>query len=408
MPNTPVPNILIPLFKNDQLRLSYLINSLILFDKVIIDSRHLIELKKLTEIFGTRNIRKLITSGNIEVKGGHITTGVQLQKVRGGDFLFLVRPMQLEPDSTKKKNIQGLADHLESTSEKNRIFLISAIIEIWKKYNREKLIEEVLDVYKDYSDESFSDFTDRVHGFISDENIIRQALINESFQTYLNSDDSNQIQVFREEKEIFRLNFNQRINSGRQVELIKKWSTNFLLGMANIIRNNFNELYFNSMVGYKNDEIDFQKMNSQYIYQKFDPHQQLERHERVLNINNLPLVEESNVEDIKFKNFYKALKSNEISKFRNWLWNIDNLSDNNLTEKVNDLTKRLDKIFRIPLLKGSIDILQSFLVSSSIGDPSGVTGELSGSLIDQHIFKKLKRKDHFTFINDIYPSIFEK
>ncbi|MCH2449237.1 MAG: hypothetical protein MK198_03745 [Gracilimonas sp.] len=403
----PVPNILIPLYDDkDQFRLSNLINCLILFDTVTINSRHLEELKILTNIFGIRNVKRLIKSGRIKLKGGHVTTGIQLLKIVGNDYLFLVRPMQLAPKPTREKSIEELTEYINTTKDHNRP--LSVIRNKYFDYNRNKLITSINEAYQDYSDEIFSEFTNKVHGIIEKNSITRDGIIQYLYKDYLESDVKNQIQIIREEKEIFRINFSAAPTSQNEVNMLKGSSTSFLLGMGNIIRNNVNMVNFNSLIGFKNDEINFQKLNSQYLYNKFDPDNHLDRFNRVLTANDIPYLSEESAHKINFKKLYKAINSKEIAQFRGWLWNIDNLEDDEIEEKVNSITKYLDKIYRVPIINKSFSVLQSFLASSLTGDPIGVTGEVTDSVIEKYIFEKIKRKDHFTFINDIYPSIFEK
>ncbi|MEX1136825.1 MAG: hypothetical protein WEB89_07975 [Balneolales bacterium] len=365
------------------------------------------ELKILTDIFGVRNVKRLIQSGRIKVKGGHITTGIQLLKIVGNDYLFLVRPMQLDPEPTKVKSISELTEFINSTNKDQDIFL-SIIRNKYFDYNRNKLITSIHEVYQDYSDDIFSEFTNKVHGIIEEDSITRDGIIEYLYKDYLKSDEKNQIQIIREEKEIFRINFSAAPTSQDEINKLKSNSTSFLLGMGNIIRNNVNMYNFNSLIGFKNDEIDFQKLNSQYLYNKFDPDKHLERFNRVLIANNIPLLSEESAQKIKFRKLHKAINSKEIAQFRSWLWNIDNLEDDEIEEKVNSFTKYIDKLYRVPIINKSFSVLQSFLASSLTGDPIGVSGEVTGSAIEKHIFEKIKRKDHFTFINDIYPSIFEK
>ena len=141
---------------------------------------------------------------------------------------------------------------------------------------------------------------------------------------------------------------------------------------------------------------------------EFDPENHFDRYNRVLRANNVPLLNEESAKKIKFRKLFKAINSKEIIQFRNWLWNIDNLETDELVEKVDLFTKKADKLFRVPIIKKSFEVLQSFVASNLTGDPIGATGEVTGSIIERHILEKIKRKDHFTFINDIYPSIFEK
>ncbi|MEX0769980.1 MAG: hypothetical protein WD035_04550 [Balneolaceae bacterium] len=391
MSNTPIVNIFTPLFEGDDLQLSNLFNSLILFEKVIIDSRRLSEIKTLADLFGSKNVIKLIKSDKVDINGGMITTGTELKKTVGNDYLFTVLPMQFDPKSTKAKDIQNLKSQIGKTDGQ------------WKK-----LLVSVLSVYRDYSDESFNDYTNRVLGFIEEDNMVRDALLKKLFKTYFESDASNRVKIVREDKNLFRFNFSSSADSKKQESMLESCSTNLILGMNRIVRNNFNEMYFNSMIGYQNRELEYQNYNSSYIHQKFDPKKQFERHEKVLSINGLPAIKESEVKNIEFKNFLKAINSDEVIEFRSWLWNIDNLEGDELTERVNNFTKTVDKFLRVPILKKSFDFLQSLLVSGTTGDTSGVLGEVSGSIIDKYIFNKLRRKDHFTFINDIYPSIFKK
>lgn len=408
MSTNPIQRVLLPLYNNeDEFRLSNLINGLILFDQVIIDSRHLQELRNLIDLFSLRKVKRLIKSGKIDIKGGHITTAVQLQRVAGNDFLFLVRPMQLAPNPTKNRNIQELTEYIISNNDQSDS-LISKVKNKYRDYQRNKLINTIDESYTDYPDDTFTEFSNKVRGIISEQSILREGILNYSFAEYLNSDDSNNIEVVREGDEIFRINFNNPPTSDNEVQVLNTMSTNFLLGMGNIMRNNFNEYYFNCLVGLKNSEIEFQRLNSRHIYEKFNADRHFERHERVLRTNNLPFVDERNARQIKFRKLLKVLNSTQIANYRTWLWNIDRLENDEITEKASNFAKKIDRILRVPIAKKSIDFFQSVAVSTATGDLTGMSGEITGHFIEKYLFKKLKREGHYTFINDIYPSIFKE
>ena len=131
-----------------------------------------------------------------------------------------------------------------------------------------------------------------------------------------------------------------------------------------------------------------------------------ERFQRVLEIAGLPHL--NYIEDLHLnaKKLIEIRQTVEAVEFRHWLINIDDLSDAEISDQVRSLSKIIGRI-----IGGETGKNIRFLITNGIGfiPVVGQAVSTSLSILDQFLMDNIfPRSGISAFIDDMYPSLFEK
>lgn len=160
---------------------------------------------------------------------------------------------------------------------------------------------------------------------------------------------------------------------------------------------------YNSISGFKPNEISIFKAKLRFVEQIVDTGDSREQLHRVVNIAGLPIINDDIVKkEINFEQLLDIRKEDEIVNFRNWLNKTANISDEELDEKLNNFKVKFSKFINTGWGKST-----NFLISTGLGAVQPIAGAVY-SLADTFILEKfLKQPGAVTFLSKSYPTIFQ-
>jgi hypothetical protein len=143
-----------------------------------------------------------------------------------------------------------------------------------------------------------------------------------------------------------------------------------------------------------------------FLASAISPNLDEERFQRVIEITGLPHL--NYIEGVKLnaKKMIEIRQSVEALEFRQWLRNTDNLSDEEIIKQINSLSKTVGR-----LIGGEVGQNIRFLITNGAGFVPiiGQAVSTSLSILDKFVIDKIfPRSGISAFIDDMYPSIFEK
>lgn len=162
---------------------------------------------------------------------------------------------------------------------------------------------------------------------------------------------------------------------------------------------------FNSLIGFRDDEVNVFESKLDFLLNQFNLNKRLASLRRVIEISGLPNLKEAISDDkIDIDRLLKVRESNECKEFRCWLWSIESETDEEIKEHVNAFREKIGEFYRSPLGKtirwitgvgtGLIPIA-GFAISASLG------------AIDTFLLEKLiPNKGALVFLNQKLPSIY--
>ena len=163
---------------------------------------------------------------------------------------------------------------------------------------------------------------------------------------------------------------------------------------------------FKAVSGFRVNDLPIFENKIDFLVNSIDPDKQERRSQRVCEIANLPDFQEVGIDyQINMDSFFKVRESSECREFRNWLHLIDNKSDKDIKDQINNLRARIATIANTKTAKSL-----RFMVSNALGLIPGhgvVLGPLLGVLDTFLLEKVLPKSGVTTFISSLYPSLFD-
>jgi hypothetical protein len=131
------------------------------------------------------------------------------------------------------------------------------------------------------------------------------------------------------------------------------------------------------------------------------------RFERVISIVGLPECRLEAGKRINIDKLMEVRASSEVREFRDWLATVDSASDAEIKDRIASLRVRLGSF-----VQSSPGKVIRFLVAQSpllIPGIVGVAGGLALAAVDQFLVEKIVRRSGIAaFVNELYPSLFER
>jgi len=159
-----------------------------------------------------------------------------------------------------------------------------------------------------------------------------------------------------------------------------------------------------SITGFADDEapILFGKLSG--IIGSLNPRPLEENFKRVITLTGLP--DFGNRTRVDLEKLLKARESSECQEFRKWLANLNELSDDQITEVVREFRSKIGT-----LLQSGVGKVFRFVVAAGIGAIPGAGIALGPALgaVDMFLLERLfPRPGYLAFLTQTYPSLFKE
>jgi hypothetical protein len=163
---------------------------------------------------------------------------------------------------------------------------------------------------------------------------------------------------------------------------------------------------YSALSGFNDVDIPIFGDKLSFLASAISPSTDEDRFQRVIEISGLPQLKRSSDVQLNAKKLLEIQQSSEAIEFRQWLRTTDALSDAEINHQVHSLSKTIGRI-----VGGETGQSIRFLITNGIGFIPGV-GQLISfplSILDQFLIDKIFPRSGVTaFIDEMYPSIFEK
>lgn len=163
---------------------------------------------------------------------------------------------------------------------------------------------------------------------------------------------------------------------------------------------------FQALSGFKTQELPILDNKLSFILDRISPDKKIEQFDRVIEIANMPSFDSVGTEyELNIEEFLKIRESEECIEFRNWLSSISITEDAEIEERIKSFRSKIGSA-----LGGKVGRCIRFLVSTVSGvffDGGAITGPALGAVNTFVLDKMFPAKGPITFINRMYPSVFE-
>jgi len=387
--------------KTDDVKVDFnaLVRRLILFDTYILHSTRLKEIKYLIDAFGYDGIMELLKSGSLKIYCHAISMGqfrqeseINIRNLRDtkifGPYSFrIIREFKAKRKNNISLHFQKEIDTIDSVSLKKRIKLKHAILDVLENVPENAGVETSNNFKQD---------------LISNSPAIKKALmvrLKKFCRTKIENDDFFvKIHQIKEDDFEAESNLGNILNLGDKIifDVIQR----SILAISSVSQRIEEMKTYNALSGFKEQELPVFQEKLNFLEKSISAKYKENRFQRIIRIKCFPCI---SIEDTKI-NIQKLLKireSKEVKEFREWLPYIDKYSDLEISEKMENLKSKLAEYFN----SNSSQIIR-FLSYNVIGFISPPIGIILGAL-DIFLLKKiLPKSGPLTFINKLYPSIF--
>ena len=371
-----------------------LIESIILFDTVVVKHTLLSNLSNVVEMFGYEEVLSLIRSDAIEPsirlgKIAKLNTGKPYLEYHFSTISFAEEEEKISKDIygdfegsyTEKKDVQRLIDEISS-----KLFLTpeESLAKLQEQFKKDLTLG-----YPHVKTAITKKSKDRFNAELSEEDIDIEV-------DCLGSSEYDGFTKYKVESNIpFLLN----INLKKTHDLISK----SLLGVAGLNERISEMRDFNAMSGAPYEDYPIFNRKLKFLQDQITPKAQVDRWHRVLELGDFPDLKEAvSTGNIDLSKVIEIRKTDEVKEFRSWLWSTDSLSDAEIRERASGFRSRIAQV-----LQGKASQTLRWIATTGVGIAEPVTGLTLGA-IDEFIIDRLFPKSGaMMFLNRIYPSIFE-
>lgn len=388
-----------PLSKNENI--SEIIEYLLLFDTLIIGSNQLQEIPALTKLFGYEGLRDLFKIGSLSVVFDHFSTIGQVGQLsfyRGNKGILSPNCFSFAVVELPKREA-----HIHSYFKE--IEKIEGLF--WKE--RVKLKGMVSDNLLDYplsaDFEVLNQFKQELkrNDPIFKKSLLKAVHIKKEVNLIY---DQIEISVEQINEDDFSVATNLenllKINTVEVHQLVE----NALFGIIGSGRTLSKMKTFNSLTGFRDDEVIFFESKLDFLLNQYMLKERLSSLRRVIEISGLPNLKESISDDkIDIDRLLKVRQSNECKEFRSWLWSIESETDEEIKEHVNDFREKIGEFYRSPLGR---TIRWITGVGTGLIPTAGFAISASLGAIDTFLLEQLlPNNGALVFLNQKIPSIYQ-
>ncbi len=386
----------------DKVRLqpSTLIEYLLLFDKVIIESIRLKDIRELISFFGYQDVMALLKSGVIDIYCDAIsvasigqTSILEQRRKKGvlplGSYSFnIVRTVRKEYMHTCFKEIHGIDD----INFKQTLKLKNAIAERLKSAP-EKGGQETLEQLK-------ADLRNNIP-------VLRTAVSLALDKKYALKVEPNQfsLQIKFLDEDDFHAESNLSKLLGLDEQQVHSAIESGLLAVGGLNLRIESMKNLNALTGLRDMELPVFDNKLLFLEQHFDPLHQTQLLRRVLEIIGFPDLANLQRGSINLQRLLEIRESDECRSFRSWLRNSEGLSKSEIEEQFGSIRAKLGSV-----VHGTAGKAVRWIASTGIGLIPGYGNVIGGALglIDSFLLEKLLPKSGpVAFLGKLYPSIFK-
>jgi hypothetical protein len=164
---------------------------------------------------------------------------------------------------------------------------------------------------------------------------------------------------------------------------------------------------FNALSGCPYSDLPIFDEKLRFLERSFAPNTQVEHFNRILSFKNFPDLGTAALDKkVDLMKLLEIRQSREVKEFRTWLWALDSLTDEDITDRIASVKSMLTKAVHSKAGKRL-----RWLATNGIG-LIPVAGQVLGpalSALDTFLAEKVLRESGvLMFINDLYPSIFTR
>lgn len=164
--------------------------------------------------------------------------------------------------------------------------------------------------------------------------------------------------------------------------------------------------FFSALTGFNREEGQLFAERCGFLASLASPQPLQQTFIRVVEVAGLPMISESNIGSINVPRLMELRQSDECRSFREWLSQVEESDDREISDRVNSLNARLGNVLHATPTK-----VVRFIATTGIGILLGI-GPLLGiaaGALDNFLLEKLfPRNGPIAFLGKMYPSIFEK
>ena len=163
---------------------------------------------------------------------------------------------------------------------------------------------------------------------------------------------------------------------------------------------------FSALTGFSDIDLPIFGERLEFLASAISPDIDENRFQRVLELTGLPQITDAQNVRIDAKQLLKVRDSIECSEFRRWLTTTDAMSDNEIIHQIRSFSNIVGRI-----IGGEVGQNIRFLITNGIGfvPVIGPVISIPLSILDHFLIEKFfPRTGVSAFIDDMYPSLFEK
>lgn len=372
---------------------------LLLFEKYTLNSIRFKELPIIAEMFGLDALKALLRTGDIQFhcEGFAIAQAGQntiFRKSKGvlplGSYFF--ETIQTVDDEHHYRLILNPILKQIKSLPSIRVKEIKGL----EKLIRKKIVKHSDDTHKSLRDCFYRKLEDK---YLLSE-AIKSKLVEEGFSTPEHID----FHIFPIDKDDFKVESNigslYGVDELREHKIIER----ALLNVGGLEHRLLAMRDFQSLSGFNNEkELPLLDARLGAIAGRNTSKKIENNFQKVITLKGLPNFEEI-LESGNFDlhHFLEIRQTDECKAFRNWLWGIDKISEEEIQEKLNNLISKSGN-----LLSSTTGKILRFVANAGIGIASGGIGLATGAL-DTFLLDKFLKKDGVkAFVDKQYPQLYK-
>ncbi len=387
-----------PKISTTEINIGKFVENLLLYEHFIIKSRNLDEIPILVNKFGFDNFIKLLNSEALEIFCEAITVGQVGQTYfhKGGELSLGNYCFDIIQNYDYDTYIEKRLDKIDtinilSNNQKNNLKQIITNNLVRHSPNLPDLIREELKNNIKNNDFSIKSSLSQVI-----KNRSRIQIDPKSLR--VNIFPLNEVDIHVE------TNLQQILNVDKKQE--HKLVESALFGIIARDRKLLNMKEFNSLVGFRTEEISLFESKLLFLINNFMPNNPTESFYRILKIKGRPYIDNIDFEKFNVRKFLDLRESREIKEFRNWIWGLNDISDEEIEEYLNSFKNKIGVFFNSS--KGKV---LSWLVSNGVGLIPIAGSVISSALsaIDSFLLTKiLPTPGPLIFLDKKLPTLFKE
>jgi len=374
------------------IQLGSLVQRLLLFDRVVLRSYRLREMPFLVRAFGISGFRELLNLGILKI-ACPFTTVISGMAINGVPTL---PPFHFSFATASIQDPEGGMNH-----ELRRLQGVPGLKNVERTVLEEKILSSVCKPSGDYASRVLSQIESDMRGNLP---ILTAAFDYQLKRKFGQDVPPVHLHVEETDPRIFHIVSDGLTSSGMEhaeTQQMMELATR-AVGAANQRLADMQE--YASITGFADDEapILFGKLSG--IMGSLNPRPLEENFKRVITLTGLP--DFGNRTRVDLEKLLKVRESSECQEFRKWLANLNELSDDQITEVVREFRSKIGT-----LLQSGVGKVFRFVVAAGIGAIPGAGIALGPALgaVDMFLLERLfPRPGYLAFLTQTYPSLFKE